>query len=189
MWLDGGTVRETRIIDALRAAVTPIDVVRIASLCATTPRSVLRTIGPLIKSGRVEREDISSRAMPANYRLGESEKMSKSKPKSKTKKRKPKGGPKQIEVPGTERKRIDDLDDAIAELLEAKEKAQEWTERAASREAAFMMHMHQNERTLESDGNGRKIYVYRDGEFERIAYIAKGKERIHLGRKTRQGDE
>lgn len=188
MWLDGGTVRETRIIDALRAAVAPIDVVRIASLCATTPRSVLRTIGPLIRNGRVEREETSSRAIPANYKLGESEKMSKSKPKSKTKKRKPKG-PRQGVIPGTERKRIEDLDDAIAEYLEAKEKAQEWAERAASREAAFMMHMHSNERKLESDSDGRRVYVYRDGEFERRAYIAKGKEKIHLGRATRQEGE
>lgn len=168
MWLDGDNPKETRIIDALRMAVTPIDVVRIASLCGTTPRSVLRTIEPLIRNGRVEREEESSRSMPANYKLGESERVLTKPTKTKTK---IKSAKHQVEIPGTERKRIDDIDDVIGEMLEARARAKEWSERAKYFESAFSLSMNTHKRALETDSEGRKVYVYRVGDVERVARL------------------
>ena len=173
-WRDGATSRETRIIDALRTAVEPIDVVRVASLSGTTERSVLRSIGPLIENGRVVRKE----GPPTMYKLGEKQK---------------KMAKKQPELEGFERPCIENIDDAIVELLDAKSQVDSWKMRAEEAQGVLDDRMLEHEHELEKDAGGNCAYVFIDGEVRHTAELPapqdRRKTKISTKRMPRAKDE
>ena len=171
-WRDGATSRETRIIDALRASGgEPLDVVRVASLSGTTERSVLRSIGPLIDNGRVIRKE----GPPTMYTLGEKRRMAKK---------------KQPELEGFERPCIEEIDDAIVELIDAKQQVESWKMRAEEAQAVLDERMLESESELEADAGGNRSYVFVDGEVRHTAELPapqeKRKTKIRTKRIPRQ---
>jgi len=153
MWRDGTTASETRIIDALRTAVEPIDVKRVASLCDTTERSVLRSVLPLVASGRV----VKVEGPPTLYKLGERRKRMSKK--------------KQPELEGFERPSIGPLDDAIAELVDAEAAFKEWKTRREEAQKEVDRAMLRFETELELDQTGGRSYTFQDGEMRHVAYL------------------
>ncbi len=155
MWRDGSCTREARIIDALRTAVAPIDVRQLASLSATTERSVLRSVGTLIDTERV----IKTTGRPTLYRLGEKEKMGKA------------ATAKQGQLEGFERPCIEELDRAIADFVDADAQLKEWKYRRDEAKRIVDEKMLANELDLEHDDEGDKVYVYQDGSMRHVATL------------------
>ena len=152
MWRDGTTARETRVIDALRSAGSPVNVRQVASLSDTTERSVLRSVIPLIKCGRV----VKTAGPPTLYKLGETRR---------------KEGKAQGELEGFERECIEELDEAIAELVDAEQQLREWKARRDESKQLVDQRMIKNEKVLDSDEDGDRVYVYQDGVMRHVATL------------------
>lgn len=168
-WLDGCNAKEMRLIDALREGVTPQNVRELSSLTDTTERSVLRTVGALIETGRI----IKTEGPPTLYRLGD--KPLERVPKEKT----------QLEIAGAERKCNVELDEEILELLDAEHEIKSWQNRRDEHLARVRDLMRAAE-DLEKNAKGKPVYVFRDGDVER-PFILDTKYSVKKGKTQRLG--
>lgn len=149
-FLDGTCSRETRIIDALRMAVTPVNVRELASLASETERSVLRSIKPLTACGRVIKID-GKEGEHSIYKLGE---------------KRLKQVKKQSEIPGFERETDPELDNVFLDLVDAKGQVAAWKATVAELTLEGQRLMAQKEAGLKKNKKGKPCYVLRDGDLE-----------------------
>ncbi len=163
-WRDGRSTKETRIIDALRTAVSPVTVMQLAGLADMQQRSVLRSVKSLLRNGRV----IKAEGPPSLYRLGETRRVGKS----------------QSEIPGTERETIAELDEEILELIEAQQDIRHAKARVSEHMVRLQQIMLEKKSELDENDKGKPCYVFHDGEL-RLPFVLNTKHSIIQGKATR----
>lgn len=96
--------------------------------------------------------------------------------------------PKQPELNGFERPKIDVIEERIASWQEAKEEHESWKTTRDDRHAELLSCMKEHEAELECNADGNPVYHYQDGE-EYLAVALVHQDRLSVKKQAPPKDE